>query len=163
MSTTLSFQYVPTVSITGVASAWDASVVSKEDAATPTVVATSGYAGSTTVSITKTALNKLYIAGQVAGFETDMHTHFKGAIKTKLLADLNLADGDVGNEFSGLTGFDADYDTKWAAFKAALVANEGAKPVLTTVDKLHIVFTFTSTVPGFSNKIAVYEVPVVGA
>ena len=158
MSTTLSFQYQTPVAIVGTVSAWDSSVVAVATAAT---TATTGYAGSTAVSITKTNLNKLYIAGEVAGFETDMHIHFKGAIKTKLLADLNLADGDVGNEFSGLSGFDTDYEAKWAAFKAALVANEGAKPVLTTVNKLHIVFTFTSTVPGFTNKIAVYEVPIV--
>ena len=161
MSTTLSFQYVPTVAIVGTASTWDASVVTVENATTATITATDGYSGSTTTSVSKANLDKLYQAGQVAGFETAMHTHFKGTIKAKLLEDLNAADGDVGNEFSALSGFDADYDTKWTAFKAALVGNEGAKPVLTTVDKLHIVFTFTSTVSGFTNKVAVYEVPIV--
>ena len=162
MSTTLSFQYVPSVGISGVAYTWNTGTVSFENIAVPTVQASSaGYFGSTTTTVTKTDLNKLYVAGQTAGFETDMHIHFKGAIKTKLLDDLNLADGDVGNEYTALTGFDGDYDTQWAAFKTALVANEGAKPSLTTVDKLHIVFTFTSSVSGFSPKIAVYEVPIV--
>lgn len=164
MATTLTFQYTPNVIISGTASTWPlAGTVSMENVVSPTVTSSSpAYSGTFAgTAVTKANLDNLYKAVSTAGFETAMHTHFKGAIQAQLLADLNLADVDAGNEFSALSGFSTDYDAKWDAFKAFLVTNEGAKPVLTTVDKLHIVFTFTSAVSGFTPKVAVYEVPIV--